>query len=241
MYRPVCAFAGRTYYIVGNLMSRLNYIKSRFNKTYMCKNVIIFLSISLTSVFGCSKEPSRCDGSFEHPQPLFWFRNKKTIFNYAFISKGLLYLPIGGVQWTLCVSKIVRFNKVTDLWNSEVDSGEMSGKSRGHPKNVIQCNMYSTIVRRGSILIHIKCRLIRACLANLTRNWWIKWPYNPKIRKEEKKWVWSLEQLPYFGRLFRPLSPPINCNISPFSCWIFLCSTRLPNVYPILNCAGFQL
>ena len=28
--------------------------------------------------FGGSKEPSHRDGSFEYPQYMFWFRNKKT-------------------------------------------------------------------------------------------------------------------------------------------------------------------
>ena len=27
--------------------------------------------------FGCSKEPSHCDGSFEYPQNMFQLRNKK--------------------------------------------------------------------------------------------------------------------------------------------------------------------
>ena len=27
--------------------------------------------------FGCSKEPSHRDGSFEYPQHMFWLRNKK--------------------------------------------------------------------------------------------------------------------------------------------------------------------
>ena len=29
--------------------------------------------------FGCSKEPSHRDGSFEYPQHMFWLRNKKKI------------------------------------------------------------------------------------------------------------------------------------------------------------------
>ena len=28
-------------------------------------------------MFGCSKEPSQWDGSFEYPQHTFWLRNKK--------------------------------------------------------------------------------------------------------------------------------------------------------------------
>ena len=30
--------------------------------------------------FGCSKEPSHCDGSFEHSQHIFWMRNKENSF-----------------------------------------------------------------------------------------------------------------------------------------------------------------
>ena len=50
---------------------------------------IIFLSISLNMCFGCSNEPSRRDGSFEYPQHMFCLKNKKIIFNYAFLSGGL--------------------------------------------------------------------------------------------------------------------------------------------------------
>ena len=32
--------------------------------------------------FGCSKEPSHRDGSFEHPQHMFWLRNKKNNFQF---------------------------------------------------------------------------------------------------------------------------------------------------------------
>ena len=30
--------------------------------------------------FGCSKEPSHSDGSFEYPQHMFWIRNKENNF-----------------------------------------------------------------------------------------------------------------------------------------------------------------
>ena len=48
-------------------------------KLFEHKNVIIFLPISLSICFGCSKEPSRRDSSFEYPQLMFWLRNKKLI------------------------------------------------------------------------------------------------------------------------------------------------------------------
>ena len=40
----------------------------------------MFLPISFYICFGCSKEPSHRDGSFEYPQHMFWLRNKKIIF-----------------------------------------------------------------------------------------------------------------------------------------------------------------
>ena len=42
--------------------------------------MIIFLPISLNMCFGCSKEPSHWDGSFEYPQQMFWLRNYKNNF-----------------------------------------------------------------------------------------------------------------------------------------------------------------
>ena len=49
---------------------------------------IIFLSISLNMCFGCSKEPSHRDGSFEYPQHMFWLRNKKINFHLRTIIWG---------------------------------------------------------------------------------------------------------------------------------------------------------
>ena len=39
--------------------------------------------------FGCSKEPSHRDGSFEYPQHMFWLRNNKNNFSYTLLSGGL--------------------------------------------------------------------------------------------------------------------------------------------------------
>ena len=44
------------------------------------KIAIIFVFISLNMCFGCSKEPSHRDGSYEYPQHMFWLRNKKNNF-----------------------------------------------------------------------------------------------------------------------------------------------------------------
>ena len=46
----------------------------------MRKIVNIFLPINLNVCFGCSKEPSHWDSSFEYPQLMFWMRNKENKF-----------------------------------------------------------------------------------------------------------------------------------------------------------------
>ena len=40
-------------------------------------------------MFWCSKEPSHRDGSFEYPQHMFGFRNKKINFSYTLFFGGL--------------------------------------------------------------------------------------------------------------------------------------------------------
>ena len=55
-------------------------IKGQLSKIFERKIVIIFLSISLNLCFGCSKEPSHRDGSFEYPQHMFWLKNKNNNF-----------------------------------------------------------------------------------------------------------------------------------------------------------------
>ena len=58
------------------------------------KIVIIFLPINLNICFGCSKEPSPWDSSFECLQHMFWLRNKKITFNYSLLSDDIdLFLP----------------------------------------------------------------------------------------------------------------------------------------------------
>ena len=53
-------------------MYRTGLDKQRFS-------VNIFLPIILSICFGCSKELSHGDGSFEYLQHMFWLRNKKKI------------------------------------------------------------------------------------------------------------------------------------------------------------------
>ena len=49
----------------------------------------IFLTIIFNIWFGCSKEPSHGDGSFEYPQHMIWLRNKKIFFgDDTFISSS---------------------------------------------------------------------------------------------------------------------------------------------------------
>ena len=50
------------------------------NKNFQRKNVNIFLAVIFSICFGCLKEPSHRDGSFEYPQHMIWLRNKKIIF-----------------------------------------------------------------------------------------------------------------------------------------------------------------
>ena len=54
--------------------------KGQLSKNNLRKIAITFLSFSLNMCFGCSKEPSIRDGSFEYPQHMFCLRNKKNIF-----------------------------------------------------------------------------------------------------------------------------------------------------------------
>ena len=49
-------------------------------KFYELKIEIIFLPINLNMCFGCSKEWSHGDRSFEYPQHMFWMRNKENRF-----------------------------------------------------------------------------------------------------------------------------------------------------------------
>ena len=63
-----------------NMSLRYNYTWVKISKNFEHKNVIIFLSIGLNLCFGCSKEPSHWDGSFEYPPHMLWLRNKKNNF-----------------------------------------------------------------------------------------------------------------------------------------------------------------
>ena len=46
-----------------------------------------FLLVSFYIFFGCSKEPSHLDGSFEYPQHMFWLRIKKSNFRLPILTQ----------------------------------------------------------------------------------------------------------------------------------------------------------
>ena len=51
--------------------AKASHIIGPVKQKHLRKIVIIFLSISLSICFGCSKEPSHQDGSFEYQQHMF--------------------------------------------------------------------------------------------------------------------------------------------------------------------------
>ena len=65
---------------IASMMMTINNVGIGLDKIYERKIVNISLPISLNICFGCPKEPSHWDGSFEYPQHMFWFRNKKIKF-----------------------------------------------------------------------------------------------------------------------------------------------------------------
>ena len=58
--------------------------RASYAKKIEHKIATIFLSITFNVYFGCSKEPSHQDGSFEYPQHVFWLRNKKKSFMHSY-------------------------------------------------------------------------------------------------------------------------------------------------------------
>ena len=54
-----------------------SYILSQVNKIFESKIVNFFLPINFNICFGCSKDSSHWDRSFEYLQHMFWLRNKK--------------------------------------------------------------------------------------------------------------------------------------------------------------------
>ena len=83
----------------------------------MRKIAIIFLLISLNMCFGCSKEPSHRDGSFEYPQDMFLLRNKKIIFSYHSYLGGLtnfvlIYLFLKSMHFSVIYKQTSEYDSV---------------------------------------------------------------------------------------------------------------------------------
>ena len=57
--------------------------------------------------FGCSKEPSHQDGSFEYPQHMFRLRNKKNNFQYHTLGACIHYLIILCPCPPCCIREII--------------------------------------------------------------------------------------------------------------------------------------
>ena len=50
--------------------------------------------------FGCSKEPSHRDDSFEYPQHMFWLRNKKNNFQL----RTLIWRPGDAIRFVFLIA-----------------------------------------------------------------------------------------------------------------------------------------
>ena len=63
--------------------------------------------------FGCSKEPSHRDGSFEYPQHTFWLRNKNNNFQLSTLIWGpntecspFIMLCLGSIKMDIAISEL---------------------------------------------------------------------------------------------------------------------------------------
>ena len=75
-----------------------DYQRTSKAKTLKHKIGIVFLSISLNMCYGCSKELSHQESSFEYPQHMFWLMNKK--YNFQ------LHTLIWGPEIIICKQTI---------------------------------------------------------------------------------------------------------------------------------------
>ena len=73
--------------------------RTSFSKINWRKIAIIFLSIGLSMCFGCLKEPSYQDASFEYRQHMVRLRNKKNNFQLH----TLIWRPGGFMNSSGCV------------------------------------------------------------------------------------------------------------------------------------------
>ena len=66
------------------------------------KIVVIFLPININICFGCSKEPSQWDGSFEHPKHMFILMGKKIITILPHVPTTCVWLRNKKNNFQLC-------------------------------------------------------------------------------------------------------------------------------------------
>ena len=90
----------------------------RGSKTFERKIIIISLPINLNICFGCSKEPSHWDGSFEYPQHLFWLRNNKNNFQLDFS------------RWyTIANTRFLSNQSICKVWSPRVEEMHLQEKT----------------------------------------------------------------------------------------------------------------
>ena len=80
---------------MGPTFSEYGHVAYQIKGNDACSNMVA----SLNMCFGCSKEPSHRDGSFEYPQHMFWLRNKKNNFQ------------LGTLIWRPAITKILEKEK----------------------------------------------------------------------------------------------------------------------------------
>ena len=97
---------GCSYCVVSlskTLYPMLSTAKGQLSKNNLRKIAIIFFSISLNMCFGCSKEPSHRDGSFEYPQHMFWMGNKDNGFTICTLIGRPVYYRTHEAEYLCCV------------------------------------------------------------------------------------------------------------------------------------------
>ena len=75
--------------LYANIKSQFSYVMSYImgtNKRIFERKIVYFFS---SISFGCSKEPSHWDDSFEYPQHMFWLGNRNCFSHYSLLSRGL--------------------------------------------------------------------------------------------------------------------------------------------------------
>ena len=80
MFWIACGISNNCIFL-STMSYNLLILLGQLSKNVQRKIPSIVLSISLNMCFGCSKELSQWDGSFEYPQHMFWVRNMKIIFS----------------------------------------------------------------------------------------------------------------------------------------------------------------